>query len=141
VAIIQEIATSHDVFKSRGEGAGNLHTNRALSVVNERVIAEFGPEVVQCVLCEGNRQSVDFYLRDEGTIVELEFSLANPYPCLEKDVFKALLAKHAGVNVRNLVLVGDPGSVRRLSAPAPKAIINFVDKRHALVVTVVELQP
>jgi hypothetical protein len=140
VAIIQEVAAEFDVFRSRGQGAGNVHTNSALAEINSRVERELGAEVLQCVLCPGNRQSVDFFLRDEATVIELEFSLSNPYPCLEKDLFKVLLAKEAGVEVKELVLVGDPGSIRRLSAPAPKAVIDFVRKRHGLTVSVVELK-
>jgi hypothetical protein len=141
IDIIQTVSDELGVFVARGQGAGNRVTNSALARINERVLTELGPGVTQRLLCNGNRQAVDFYLRDEGTIVELEFSLTNPYPCLEKDLFKALLAKDAGADVRRLVLIGDPGSRKRLNAPAPRAIMAFVERAHGLAVTVVELQP
>src|ERR1700730_5951296 len=91
VQIIQEVSDELRVFESRGQGAGNHITNRAMESVNRRVTAEFGIEILQCVLCSSNKQSVDFYLRDEGTVIELEYSLSNPFPCLEKDLFKVFL--------------------------------------------------
>ena len=114
VEIIQRASDELEVFSARGEGDGNRVTNAAVARINGVVSREFGSEIVQCVLCGGNKQSVDFYLRDEGTIIELEYSLKNPYPCIEKDLFKAFLAKEAGVDVRRLLLVGDPGSRKRL---------------------------
>jgi hypothetical protein len=107
--------------------------------INARVSADFGHDIIQCVLTPDVKQSVDFYIADEGTVIEVEFSLCNPYPCLEKDAFKVLLAKDVGHPITKLVLVGDPGCKKRLSAPAPKAIIAWLKRAHNLDVEVVEL--
>ncbi len=127
------------VFEKRGPGAGNRVTNEVMRRINERVAAEFGREVIECALMPGVRQSVDFYIPDEATVIEVEFSLCNPYPCLEKDSFKVLLAKDAGYNITTLILVGDPGCERRLAAPAPKAIIAWLKSKHELDIRIIEL--
>jgi hypothetical protein len=97
IEIIQRVTDQLDVLTSRGQGAGNLKTIEALNAINAQVRAEFGSQVVQCTICPGNKQSVDFFLKEEGIVIELEYSLRNPYPCLEKDLFKVFLAKEAAL--------------------------------------------
>lgn len=138
--IIQQVADTFQVFKSRGPGDGNRVTNQAVYAMNELTTKEFGNGVAQRALCGTARQSVDFYIEDEGTVIEVEFSLSNPYPCLEKDAFKVLLAKEEGCPIKTLVLVGDPGCAKRLSAPAPRAISAWLRSRHDISVRIVELK-
>ena len=54
-------------------------------------------------------------------------------------MFKCLLAIEDGCPVRKLMLIGKPGAIARLSAPAPKAIIALVKRRFELAVEVFEL--
>jgi hypothetical protein len=60
-------------------------------------------------------------------------------PALEKEVFKALLAKDAGKDVRHLILVGDPGSVRRWQTPTPRSVIDWVQRHQQIRVQIWEL--
>jgi hypothetical protein len=140
LAIIQETSTELRAFERRGPGAGDLATNQVMARINKQVAIEFGREVIERAFTAGVRQSVDFYVPDEATVIEVEFSLCNPYPCLEKDAFKILLAKEAGYTIKTLVLVGDPGCTKRLSSPAPRAIISWLKKNHDLEICVVELK-
>jgi hypothetical protein len=137
--LIQKAAAELHVFERRGPGAGNINTNLVMARINKEVASEFGREVVECALAAGVRQSVDFYIPDEATVIEVEFSLCNPYPCLEKDAFKILLAKESGHNINRLILVGDPGCSKRLAAPTPRAIIDWLNRNHDLEVHIVEL--
>ena len=84
---------------------------------NRLVGEELGSDVVEVQLVDGVAQSTDFYLEDTAEVIEVELSLGNPYPCLEKDAFKLLVAKDQGRRVDTLILIGDPGSAKRLSAP------------------------
>ena len=140
VELIQEAADRFDVFQTRGPGKGNRVTNEAIAYLNKKAVETFGRNAVQRVLGKDAKQSVDFYLEAEGAIVEVEFSLSNPYPCLEKDAFKALLAREAGHEVRSLTIVGDPGSRKRMAAAAPQAIIQWLYQHHNLAVHVMELK-
>jgi hypothetical protein len=71
--------------------------------------------------------------------VEIEFSLSNPYPCLEKDAFKVMIARDAGRKIERLVFIGDPGCAKRLAAAAPKTITGWLLKQHGIAVDVIEL--
>ena len=137
--VAQEVAQKCRVFESRGQGAGNHVTNQAMEQIDEIIASRYGKKTVERELSSLNKQTVDFYFEDEKTIVEIEFSFSNPYPCLEKDSFKALLAKEEGYPVERLVIIGDPGSLKRSSAPAPKAIIAWLKHHHQLQVVVMEL--
>jgi hypothetical protein len=139
--LVQSIAHEYDLFQSRGPGAGNKHINEALAELNRRVAKTLGWDCIQQSLTANNKQSVDFWLEDEKTIIEVEFSLTNPYPCLEKDLFKTFLALDAGKSVERLVLIGDPGCRQRLLAPAPRSVINWAKKHHGIDVLVWELSP
>jgi hypothetical protein len=90
-------------------------------------------------LSKANRQSVDFWIEDEQTILEVEYSLWSSDPLLEREVFKALLAKDAGKDVRHLILIGDPGSVRRWQTPTPQSVIDWVRRVHQIRVLIWEL--
>lgn len=138
--ITQEVAYAMQLFEPRGQGVGNKVTNAAMREINQRVAAEFGRRVVEVALVDSSKQTVDFYFEDEGTIVEIEFSLSNPYPCLEKDAFKAIVAQGAGRKVQRLVFIGDPGSAKRLAAAAPKTITAWVMERHQIAIEVIELK-
>jgi hypothetical protein len=90
-------------------------------------------------LSTANRQAVDFWLEDEHTIIEMEFDILTSPPVLEKQVFKALLAKDAGNDVRQLVLIGDPGAALLSHAPTPSSIIEWVERRHQIRVQIWDL--
>ncbi len=137
--IAQEVACTLRLFEPRGQGAGNKVTNEAMRIINEKVAGEFGDQVVEVALVATSKQSVDFYFEDEGTVVEIEFSLSNPYPCLEKDAFKVMIARDAGRKINRLVFTGDPGCAKRLGAAAPKTITGWLLKQHGIAVDVIEL--
>jgi hypothetical protein len=103
------------------------------------VIEEYGIGVANQFLSKANCQPVDFWLEDEQTIMEVEYSMWSSDPLLEREVFKALLAKDAGRDVRHLILIGDPGSVRRWQAPTPRAVMHWVEQHHQIRVQIWEL--
>jgi hypothetical protein len=53
---------------------------------------------------------------------------------------KCVLAIEDGCQVRKLILVGKPGAIARLSAPASKARVALVGKLFDLAVEVLELR-
>lgn len=139
VSLVQAAALKHGVFERRGPGEGNRVTNKVMSDANKAVEAVFGREAVEPAFVPSVKHSMDYYLEGTSEAVEVEFSLPNPYPCLEKDAFKVLLAREQGISINRLVLVGPPGSRKRLSAPAPTAIIGYLRDKHDLEVAVAEL--
>jgi hypothetical protein len=139
VAIVQRIATQNNAFTAAGPGAGNAVTNLVMQQANQEVAAIFGEAVIERAFLEGVRQNVDFFLEETKEVIEVELSLRNPYPCLEKDSMKILLARDGGHQIERLILVGDPGCSKRMAAAAPQAIIDYLRRIHGLVVEVHEL--
>jgi hypothetical protein len=137
--LAQEVAAAYDLLNARRAGAGSVYTREVIDHLKFMVIEELGPGVTNQFLSKANRQAVDFWLEDEQTILEVEYCIWSPDPLLEKEVFKALLAKEAGKDVRHLVLIGDPGSVRRWQTPTPQSVIDWVERRHGLRVQIREL--
>jgi hypothetical protein len=127
------------MFKLRRAGAGTPFVNEVINHLKFLVVQEFGSGVVNQFLSKANRQTVDFWLEDEHTIVELEFNILALPPVLEKEVFKALLAKDAGIDVRQLVLIGDPGAALLSHAPTPASIVEWVERQHQIRVLVWDL--
>ena len=138
--LAQEGADAYRMFKARRAGGGTPYVNEVVNHLKYLVGQEFGTGVINQFLSKENRQSVDFWLEDEQTIMEVEFNILSSPPVLEKEVFKALLAKDAGKDVRHLILIGDPGSVLLSQAPAPASIINWVERRHQIGVQIWELK-
>ena len=139
VAIVQRLASKHSAFVATGPGAGNSVTNLVMQQVNQEVAAIFGESAIERAFLDGVRQNVDFYLESTKEVIEVELSLSNPYPCLEKDSMKILLARDQGHKIKRLILVGDPGCRQRLAAPAPNAIMSYLKQAHGLEVEIHEL--
>lgn len=138
--LAQKDADAYRMFKARRAGAGPPYINEVINHLKFLVVQEFGTGVANQFLSKENCQSVDFWLEDEQTIMEIEFNTFSSPPVLEKEVFKALLAKDAGKDVRRLVLIGDPGSLLLSQAPTPVSIINWVKRRHQIQVQIWELK-
>ena len=138
--LAQEGADAYHMFKARRNGAGPPFIDEVINHLKFLVIKEFGTGVVNQFLSKENRQSVDFWLEDEQTIMEMEFNIVSSPLVLEKEIFKALLAKEAGKDVRYLILIGDPGSVLLSHAPTPESVINWVERRHQIRVQIWELK-
>lgn len=137
--LAQEVALSYDLLNARRAGSGDIYTREVIDHLKFVVREEFGPGVANQFLSKANRESVDFWLKEEQTILEAEFCLLGLAPVLEREVFKALLAKDAGHNVQHLILIGDPGSIRRFQAPAPRSIMEWVERQHQIAVEVWDL--
>lgn len=137
--LAQEGADAYRMFKLRRAGAGTLFVNEVINHLKFLVAQEFGGDVVNQFLSAANRQTVDFWLEDEHTIVEMEFNILTSPPVLEKEVFKALLAKDAGKDVRQLVLIGDPGAALLSHSPTPASIIEWVERLHQVRVQIWDL--
>ena len=139
LAHVRTAAEEHDLLgEKRGAGEGNRVTNAVMARAGDFVRRDLGEDVAEQSLTP-DRQRVDFWLADEGTIIEVEFSLTNPYPCLQKDLVKALLALDSGHAVRRLVLIGRLGSVKRHASPAPQAIIGWAKRRFGIEVEIWEI--
>jgi hypothetical protein len=137
--LAQEGADAYRMFKLRRAGAGTLFVNEVINNLKFLVAQELGNGVVNQFLSKANRQMVDFWLEDEHTIVEVEFNILTLPPVLEKEVFKALLAKDAGIDIRRLVLIGDPGAALLSHAPTPASIIEWVERQHQIRVEIWDL--
>lgn len=138
--LAQEGADTYRMFKGRRSGGGTAYVSEVINHLKFMVAEEFGGNTINQFLSKENRQSVDFWLEDEQTIMEMEFNIISSPPVLEKEIFKALLAKDAGKDVRNLILIGDPGSVLLSQSPTPLSIINWVERRHQIRVQILELR-
>ena len=137
--LAQEGADAYRMFKLRRAGAGTPFVNEVINHLKFLVAQEFGSDVVNRFLSTANRQAVDFWLEDEHTIIEMEFDILTSPPVLEKEVFKALLARDAGNDVRQLVLISDPGAALLSHAPTPASIIEWVERWHQIRVQIWDL--
>jgi hypothetical protein len=137
--LAQGVAFSYDLLNARRAGSGDTYTREVIDHLKFVVQEEFGSGVTNQFLSKVHRESVDFWLKEEQTILEVEFSLLGLAPVLEREVFKALLAKDAGHKVRHLILIGDPGSIRRFQAPNPRSIMEWVERQHQIAVEVWDL--
>ena len=137
--LAQEDAQSYHMYKLRRAGASTPFVNEVVNHLKSRVAQEFGAGVVNQFLSNQHGQSVDFWLEDEQTIMEVEFDILSSPPVLEKQIFRALLAKDTGKDVKRLILIGDPGSVLLSQSPTPTAVIDWVQRHCQIGVEIWEL--
>ena len=138
--LAQEEANSYRIFALRRSGAATPFVNEVINHLKSLVTQELGAGVVNQVLSQASHQAVDFWLEDEFTIVEMGFNILSTPPVLEKEIFKALLAKDAGKDVRHLILIGDPGSVILSQTPTAVAMRDWLERRHQIRVQIWELK-
>ena len=129
-----------DMFRKKGPGAGNNFTNRYMSRLNEAVEASLGKFYIEQKISYPTDQCVDFYVPEESTIIEVELSLYNVHTNLDRDIFKALLAKDAGYSVSTLLLIGKEPARQRHAQPASRAVIDFVKRHHDLNVVIEDIK-
>jgi hypothetical protein len=138
--LAQENADAYGIFDAKRAGSGDQYTKEVVDHLKFLAIEELGSEVANQFLSKENRQSVDFWLEDEHTIIAVEFNMFSSSPLLEKEAFKALLAKDAGRDVRHLIFIGDPGSVRRHHVPTVRSIVAWIKRHHQIRVQIWELK-
>ena len=127
-------------FEKKGPGAGDHATGTFVRTLRQLAKEVFGADFSEKVVCNAAGFRFDFFFPDERTAVEFAFGLHNPNSEFERDILKCVLAIENGCEVKKLILVGKPGAIARLSAPAPKAIAAFVGRRFGLAVDVLELR-
>ena len=129
-ALAQRIAEQMpDFFERKGPGKGDHATAALVRSLHEAARGLFGSDFSEKLACTSAGFRFDFFFPEEAVAVEFAFGLHNPNSEFERDIFKCMLAIEDGCSVKKLMLIGKPGAIARLSAPAPKAIVAFVGKR------------
>jgi len=126
-------------FVVQGHGRGDRLTNAYMDALNRLARHRFRRDFSQKRVCPGTNFAVDFYFPDEATIVEVALSARNPTSEYERDLFKAILAREAGCDVRRLVFISRPGAQRKLAQPGPKAIAAYVCRTYSIEIVIEEL--
>jgi hypothetical protein len=129
-----------DFFETKGPGKGDRATAVFVRSLREGARELFGSDYSEKPACTSAGFRFDFFFPEEATAVEFAFGLHNPISEFERDIFKCLLAIDEGCVVSRLMLIGKPGAIARLSAPAPRAIVAFAKARFELTIDVLELQ-
>jgi len=139
--LAQELAEhTPEFFEKKGPGKGDHATAAFVRSLRQLALETFGSDFSEKAVCSTAGFRFDFYFKDEAVAVELAFGLHNPISEFERDVFKGLLAIEDGCVLKKLILMGKPGAIARLSAPAPIAIRALAAKRFELAVEILELQ-
>jgi hypothetical protein len=128
-------------FETKGPGAGDQASLTFMRNLREAAKGLFGKDFSEKRVSDDVSFSIDFYLPDETTAVEVALGLHNPLTEFERDIFKCLLAREAGCNIDRLLLIAKPGGETRQAAPGPRAIATFVRKNFGMQIQVRELVP
>ncbi|MGE3342266.1 MAG: hypothetical protein AB7L71_02430 [Vicinamibacterales bacterium] len=135
-----QLAESTPQFQAvLGAGAGDHATARFLRELRRRAEAFGAKDCHERKLCGASGFAVDFYFEAERTIVEVALGLPNSQSEFEKDVFKAMLARHHGHGVDRLLFITRAGGRKKCAQPGRAAVIAWVRDHHDLVVEVHDL--
>jgi len=128
-------------FETKGPGIGDQASLTFMRNLREGAKGLLGKDYSEKRVSDEVSFSIDFYLPDEATAVEIALGLHNPLTEFERDIFKCLLARDAGCRIDRLVLFAKPGGSARQAAPGPRAIAHFVKKSFGIEVEIRELVP
>ena len=136
--LAEQIPGFYDV---KGPGAGDHASNKFMKDLGTLAEQLFGADFSEKEVRRDLGFRFDFYFPDEEKVVEIALSLDKPMTELEKDIFKCLLARDAGLVIKRLVLIAKPGAERTQSTPGQTAIRELVERNFGLAVEVHELVP
>jgi len=140
--LARELASeSEDFFKVKGPGAGDKANHRFMAELRARAKRDLRTDYSEKKICGEIGSAVDFYVKEERTIVEIALGLSAPQSEFHKDLFKALLAKENGNDVTRLLFIAKPGAIKRHREPASVAIIQWLKKYYNISINIQELSP
>lgn len=142
LALAQRLADVRPTFfTKKGPGAGDDDTNAYMRELRAAVKKATGKDYAEQRICGDNNLTVDYYVEEEQTVIEIALSLRNPNCEFERDILKVLMAQEAGIPVKRLVLLAKPGGVKRAAQPSSQAMITWAARNHGLEIIVRDLQP
>jgi hypothetical protein len=138
--LARALAAKDAEFQSTlGPGLGDHRTSAFIKSLRALANKEFGHDHAEQKICGDSSFAVDYYFRDEATIVEIALGLPNPNSEFEKDILKALMAVEAGNPVRHLIFISRPGGVKKCSQPGRAGIIRWARAKHRLNIEILDL--
>ena len=133
-----EAALRADFLVAKGPGVGDRSTSEFMAALKRKAESLFGPDVAEREVVKRAGVRVDYWFEPEATIIEIALGLKNPLSEFERDVLKAVVARHEGRAVTHLVLVGKPGAVKRATSPWYQRVIEWA-KSQGVEVTIADL--
>ena len=138
--LAREIAIKTPDFNHpKGAGVGDIATLIFMRTLRQHVEKTLGNRYAEKKICGNNNLTVDFYIPEEKTIIEVALGLKNPTSEFEKDVLKALIAKENGCEVTQLIFLAKKGAIKKRSEPSSKAIISWAESNHEIKIQIKEL--
>lgn len=112
----------------KGPGRGDRATARYMAKLNKAAKRRMGKGVrIEKPVMKGTRLTFDFFLPRERTAVEV--SLHRYVSEFEKDLLKALLAKHGGTPIRKLVFFTRVEGQKFRESPSARAGMQYLKSR------------
>jgi hypothetical protein len=141
VRLADELANGDpDFHRTKGPGVGDLWSNAFIDALCDAVEERLGHRCsCEEPVIQDAKYAFDFFIPHEQTVVEVALGLRRPQSEFERDLFKVLLARGAGKDIRKLIFAGRPGSERKLNAAGPRAVRKFVQEKFGLDVEVREI--
>jgi hypothetical protein len=130
-----------DFYKVKNAGFGDHASNVFMKNLRQLAMNTFGSDFSEKRACKDTKHAFDFYIPDEGSVVEIALSLHNPASEYEKDIFKCILAKEDGLTVNSLLFITKPRAMLRHEAAGSRRIRELVMKRFGIWVDILELLP
>jgi hypothetical protein len=132
---------TQNFYDVKGAGLGNRTSNKFMKDLRLLAKDRFGSDFSEKKVCKDTKHAFDFYIPDEGSVVEVALSLHNSLSEYEKDIFKCLLAKEGGMNIKSLLFIAKPGALGRHDAAGSKRIRELVWKHFSVWVDILEILP
>jgi len=126
-------------FDIKGAGDGDHATNAFMKSLRILAQEQFGAELHEKICVPGANFRFDFYLPDEGTVIEIALSLRNPNSEFEKDLLKCILAQRQGLAIKYLLLISKPGGMKKALEPGRKRMAELAEADFGIKVEVWDL--
>lgn len=140
--IAQRVASRFPEFhQARGPGLSPRARTAFLQRLEKEVRKEMHGVRVEEPVSRSTPTAFNFYLPETATAIEIALPLWESDSDFERDLFKCLLAAEQGKPVDRLVFIGCKGTRATTDLPCRRAILEYVEERYGLAVSMMELSP
>jgi hypothetical protein len=138
--IAQTVANRFPEFhRSKGASLSSKVRAAFLQRLEKEVQKELRDVLVEEPISTSKHTTFNFYLPETATAIEIALPLWESDSEFERDLFKCLLAGEEGKPVDRLVFIGCQGTRETTTLPCRQAILQYVEERYGLAVSMMEL--
>lgn len=134
-----EIAKGCARARNLSRNSSNSEKRQFERYLRSKIREDLETDYSERVLSRRCRYRVDYFIKEESTVIELELSSPGSNTNFERDCFKIIIAKDESVDIKHFIMLGVYGTARRHEEPGPNTIKEIMKSKFGVDVQVFDI--